>query len=197
MEEVIISISIYSNLKLLHIVYDHEKKIEWLDMFKQVRYFNRGKSEFFMKLNFKSLLQLQRQLRFLNWLHWSASHCHYSGVVWQKRLMKRYESFFYYPSLRRIILSKKREQFLYPLYIRSSRKLVSHSVKLVYMSNDIQGQNCAHLQCKLGNEGIEKLYLLYNIRALDLNFIHWRVFMLQNLLASLPSLVQLKIKGCA
>jgi hypothetical protein len=65
------------------------------------------------------------------------------------------------------------------------------------MSNGIHGKNCGYLQCKLGSEGIGKLEPLYNIRSLDLDFNNWRVFMLEELLSSLPSLVELKIKGLA
>ena len=107
------------------------------------------------------------------------------------------KSFFCHPSLRRIILSKSREQFSYPLYIRSSVNLFSRLVKLVYISNGIHGKNCGYFQCKLGSEGIGKLEPLYNIRSLDLDFNNWRVFMLEELLFSLPSLVELKIKGFA
>jgi len=68
-------------------------------------------------------------------------------------------------------------------------------VKLVYISNSIHGKNCGYLQCKLGSGGVGKLEPLYNIRSLDLDFNNWRAFMLEELLSSLPSLVELKIKG--
>lgn len=63
------------------------------------------------------------------------------------------------------------------------------------MSNGIHGKNCGYLQCKLGSEGIGKLEPLYNIRSLDLDFNNWHASILEELLSSLPSLVELKIKG--
>ncbi len=87
-EKLIIPIRIYPNLKSLHIVYDNENKIEWLDMVKQVRYFKHGKSEFTMKLGLKYLFQLLRLFRFLSCLNWSASHYRYLVLICQKRIIK-------------------------------------------------------------------------------------------------------------
>ncbi len=80
-DELIIPIRIFPNLKSLHIVYENDKKLELLDIVKQVRYFKSGKSEFTMKLSLKYLFQLLCLFRFLNCLNWSASHYRYLVLI--------------------------------------------------------------------------------------------------------------------
>ena len=57
-------------------------------------------------------------------------------------------------------------------------KLIFPSIKFVYFSNGFHG-NCPH-----------------HVRSLNLDFNNWRVYLLEDLLDSLPLLIRLKVKGC-
>jgi hypothetical protein len=81
--------------------------------------------------------------------------------------------------------------------MRPPVKLIFPSVKLVYVSDGFHGNSHGHLHYKVGSRGVGRLEPQYNVRSLDLDFNNWNTRMLEELLSSLPLLVELKIKGCA
>ena len=75
-------------------------------------------------------------------------------------------------------------------------KLIFPSIKFVYVSNGFHGNCSHHIRYKVGNSVPIHLTPQYHVRSLDLDFNNWGVYLLEDLLNSLPLLIKLKVKGC-
>ncbi len=101
-----------------------------------------------------------------------------------------------HPSLQRIILSKTDKSCSHSSYTTPSVKLIFPSVKLVHVSDDFHGRNIRQLSYKVGNGVPVRIQPQYHVRCLNLDFNNWGVYLLVELLPSVPLLVELKVKGC-
>jgi hypothetical protein len=106
------------------------------------------------------------------------------------------ETSFCHSSLQRIILSNTNNPCLPSSETIQPVKLIFPSIKFVYVSNGFHGDHPHHIRYKVGNGVPIRIAPQYHVRSLDLDFNNWRVYLLEELLGSLPLLVRLKVKGC-
>lgn len=99
-------------------------------------------------------------------------------------------------SLRRIVLLKNEKSRSHSSYTSSPVKLIFPSAKFVHVSDDFHGQKVRQLRYKVGNSVPVRIEPHYHVRCLNLDFNNWRVYLLVELLPSVPLLVELKVKGC-
>ena len=98
---------------------------------------------------------------------------------------------FEHRSLRRIVMFKhSRARFDAPV------RLIFPSDKRIHVSNDFHGQNTDFLRYKVGNSEPVRITPQYHVRRLNLDFNNWMVYLLVDVLQSLPLLVSLEVKGC-